>query len=258
MGIDLKPVEFTQPESFEFIQVNKAKARKIIARYPAGREQSAVMPLLMLAQQQNDGWLPQAAIDYVASILGMAPIKVKEVASFYTMYNLQPVGQYHIQVCGTTPCMLRGSQAIVDACKAKLGIDIGETTPDGKFTLTEVECLGACVNAPVMEVTTPEKDGYFEDLTPHLAQELIDLMAGDAMPDFGSQTGRAASSPETGSTTLILDPVKTVQEVKKKAAPKKKAPAKKPAAKKAPAKKAPAKKTTAVKTKSKPTKKTDN
>lgn len=214
MAIDLKPVEFTQPDSFEFSAENKAKAKKIIARYPAGREQSAVMPLLMLAQQQNDGWLPQAAIDYVAAILGMAPMKVKEVASFYTMYNMQPVGHFHIQVCGTTPCMLRGSEAVLEACEAHLGIRKGETTADGKFTLTEVECLGACVNAPIVEVTTPQEDGYYEDLTPHLAQELIQKMTRGELPEFGSQTGREGSCPETGATTLILNPNVTAKDKK--------------------------------------------
>ena len=228
MAIGIKPVEFTQPDSFLFTAKNKEKARKVIARYPAGREQSAVMPLLMMAQQQHDGWLPQAAIDYVASILGMAPIKVKEVASFYTMYNLQPIGQYHIQVCGTTPCALRGAEAIITALESQLGIKVGETTADGKFTLAEVECLGACVNAPMMEVTTPKKDGYYEDLTPHLAQTLVQQMIDGKLPAFGSQTGRMSSEPETGATTLILKAEK----------PKKTPP--KAAAKKAPAKKKPA------------------
>lgn len=208
MGIDLKPVEFEQPKSFEFSKKNKEKAKKIIARYPAGREQSAVMPLLTLAQQQNDGWLPQAAIDYVAAILGVAPMKVKEVATFYSMYNLQPIGQYHIQVCGTTPCALRGAKSVLEACESRLGLSKGETSADGKFTLTEVECLGACVNAPVMEVTTPHEDGYYEDLTPHLAQRLIDEMMLGKLPEYGSQSGRNASEPETGATVLLEEVTK--------------------------------------------------
>jgi len=231
MGIGLKPVEFTQPESFAFTGRNKTKAKELISRYPAGREQSAVMPLLMLAQQQNDGWLPQAAIDYVAAVLGMAPIKVKEVATFYSMYNLQPVGKFHIQVCGTTPCGLRGAEDIIEACKVHLGIGLGETTADGKFTLSEVECLGACVNAPVMEVTTAKDDGYYEDLTPHMAQTLIAEMAAGKLPKFGSLTGRVSSEPETGATTLLLKAEKPKKTPVKKAAPKK------AAAKKAPAKK---------------------
>ena len=251
MGIGHKPIEFTQPDSFEFSKEGKVKAKKVIARYPAGREQSAVMPLLMLAQQQHDGWLPQVAIDYVAAILGMAPMKVKEVATFYSMYNLQPIGKHHIQVCGTTPCALRGAGAIIDACQASLGIGLGETTPDGAFTLSEVECLGACVNAPVMEVTTPQHDGYYEDLTPHLSQQLIEQMAKGELPEFGSLSGRSSSEPETGATSLILDPTVKAKVVKK-------APAKKVPAKKAPVKKAPAKKTSVKKTATKkaPAKKT--
>lgn len=226
MSAGHKHVEFTQPDSFELNRKNREVAKKIIARYPAGREQSAVIPLLMLAQKQHDGWLPQAAIDYVAAVLGMAPMKVKEVASFYTMFNLRPVGHYHVQVCGTTPCALRGAEAVITACESRLGIQVGETTADGRFTLTEVECLGACVNAPMMQVTTPQDDGYYEDLTPHLAQVLLDQMMLGELPDFGSQVGRVSSEPETGATTLIL-----------KAAPAKKTGEKKPAAKKSPAKK---------------------
>lgn len=250
MGIGLKRVEFTQPDVFEFSAESKERAKKVIARYPAGREQSAVMPLLMIAQQQHEGWLPQAAIEYIASVLGMPPIKVKEVASFYTMYNLQPVGQFHIQVCGTTPCGLRGAEAIIEACKSQLGIGLGETTEDGKFTLSEVECLGACVNAPVMEVTTARDDGYYEDLTPHLAQELIDKMASGSLPAYGSVIGREGACPETGATTLILDSGKAKKTAAKKAAPTKKITPKKTESKKAvPAKKAKAaaKKTSAKK-----------
>ncbi len=232
MAIGIKPIEFTQPDSFLFTAKNKEKARKVISRYPAGREQSAVMPLLTLAQQQHDGWLPQAAMDYVASVLGMAPMKVKEVATFYSMYNLQPIGQYHVQVCGTTPCALRGAEAIITALESQLGIKVGETTPDGKFTLAEVECLGACVNAPMMEVTTPKKDGYYEDLTPHLAQTLVKQMIDGKLPAFGSQTGRVSSEPETGATTLLLKAEKPTKTPAKKAVAKKTAPKKKPAAKK--------------------------
>ncbi len=137
-------------------------AKTIIARYPAGRQQSAVMPLLALAQRQNGGWLPKAAMDYVAGMLGMAPVRVYEVASFYTMYNLDPVGKNVIEVCTTTPCWLRGSDAIVEACEKHLGIGLGETTADGQFTLREAECLGACVNAPMCSIG----EHYYEDLTP--------------------------------------------------------------------------------------------
>jgi NADH-quinone oxidoreductase E subunit len=202
MGIGLAKKEFEQPSSFEFTKENFAAAEKIIAKYPKGRQQSAVIPLLTLAQQQHEGWLPKAAMDYVASILSMPPIKVYEVATFYTMYNLQPIGKYHVQVCTTTPCWLRGSDEILHACEARLGIKVGGTTPDGKFTLSEVECLGACVNAPMIEVTSGATDGYYEDLTPFAVHEIIDRLSKDDMPEFGPVSGRSASEPVTGALTL--------------------------------------------------------
>ncbi len=218
MAHGVQVIEFIQPDNFTFTAKNKERARKIISRYPAGREQSAVMPLLTLAQQQHDGWVPQAAIEYIASVLGMPPMKVKEVATFYSMYNLAPIGYYHVQVCGTTPCALRGAEAIITAIEMQLGIKVGQTTADGKFTLSEVECLGACVNAPMLEVTTPKKDGYYEDLTPHLAQTLIAEMMEGKLPEFGSQTGRMGSAPETGATTLLVKVGKSAQKTNKSAA----------------------------------------
>ncbi len=257
-----------QPDKFEFTKENFIKAQEIIARYPEGRQQSAVMPLLALAQKQHDNWLPKAAIEYVASILGMAPMRVYEVASFYSMYNLQPVGKYHLQVCGTTPCWLRGAGDIIAACEAKLGIESGHTTADGLFTLTEVECLGACVNAPMMQVTSSEIDGYYEDLTPHIAQEIIDMLAANQIPEMGPQSQRHSSEPETGATSLLqrVKPVKpkfaaeittmddtgapsiAVEEAQEIVKAKKKAAAKKTAAKKS-SKKATAKTKTAAKAK---------
>jgi NADH-quinone oxidoreductase E subunit len=142
--------EMQQPENFAFDAEYGARAKIIIARYPEGRQASAVMPLLDLAQRQSGGWLPKAAMDHVAEILEMAPIRVYEVATFYTMYKLEPVGEHVVQVCTTTPCVLRGCAAVVDACRDELGVEFGETTDDGKFTLFEVECLGACVNAPMI------------------------------------------------------------------------------------------------------------
>ena len=141
-----------QPDTFEFTPENVERARAHIAKYPPGREASAVLPLLDLAQRQMGGWVPRAAMDYVAGLLGMAPIRVYEVATFYTMFNLRPVGRYLLQVCTTTPCWLRGSDAVVAACEKKLGIGIGGKTEDGLFSMIEVECLGACVNAPVLQV----------------------------------------------------------------------------------------------------------
>lgn len=179
------------PASFSFLADNARQAEVIIARYPEGRQQSAVMPLLALAQRQCGGWLPRAAMDYVAEKLGMAPVRVYEVASFYTMYNLEPVGRNVIQVCTTTPCWLRGSEAIVQTCKDKLGIQLNETTPDALFTLREVECLGACVNAPMCQIG----DEYYEDLTPDSMGRLIDAFARGDRPKAGPQNGRKSSEP---------------------------------------------------------------
>ncbi len=158
-----------EPASFIFNSENLAKAQEIIKRYPEGRQKSAVLPLLDLAQRQMHGWLPKVAIEYVAEFLQLPFIRAYEVATFYTMFNLKPVGKHHIQVCTTTPCWLRGSDKIVMACKKNLGIDIGQTTDDKQFSLVEVECLGACVNAPVVQIN----DDYFEDLTEEKMIEVI-------------------------------------------------------------------------------------
>ncbi|HEU0117679.1 MAG TPA: NADH-quinone oxidoreductase subunit NuoE [Alphaproteobacteria bacterium] len=187
-----------EPKSFTFTPENMKRAKEIIAKYPEGRQQSAVIPLLDIAQRQNDNWLPKAAMDYIADMLEMPLIKVYEVASFYTMFNLKPVGKNFIQVCTTTPCWLRGSADIVSACHIKLGIDPGETTEDGKFTLTEVECLGACVNAPMVQIN----DDFYEDLTPDLMGKLIDDLAAGKKPTVGSQTGRRGSCAQNGPTSL--------------------------------------------------------
>lgn len=185
-------------KSFAFSADNLAKAQAIIVKYPAGRQQSAVIPLLHLAQVQGGNWLPAVAIDYVADLLQMPRIKAHEVASFYTMFNLSPVGANFIQVCRTTPCWLRGADAITESCKKKLGIGLGETTADGKFSLVEVECLGACVNAPMVQIN----DDYYEDLTPELMEKLIDELAVGKKPSVGSQTGRKGSCALGGTTTL--------------------------------------------------------
>ena len=189
-------------ESFVFTPENSEQAKVIIARYPAGRQQSAVMPLLALAQRQCGGWLPKAAMDYVADMLGMVPVRVYEVASFYTMYNLEPVGKHLVQVCTTTPCWLRGSDAIVDACEKKLGVKCGGTTPDGQFTLMEVECLGACVNAPMMQVDNPAGSHFFEDLTPENTAAVLDALARGEQPKAGPQAGRKSSEPAGATATL--------------------------------------------------------
>lgn len=185
-------------KTFSFTSSNLKRAKEIIAKYPAGRQQSAVIPLLDIAQRQNDNWLPKVAMDYVAEMLEMAPIRVYEVASFYTMFNLQPVGKNFVQVCTTTPCWLRGSSDIMNTCKSKLGIGKGETTADGKFTLTEVECLGACVNAPMVQIN----DDFYEDLTPELMGKLLDDLAAGKKLTVGSQTGRRGSCAQNGPTSL--------------------------------------------------------
>ena len=185
--------------AFEFTAENKKIAEKHVAKYPKGRQQSAVMPLLDLAQRQCGGWLPKEALDYIANYLGMPLIRVYEVASFYSMYNLKPVGKHFLQVCTTTPCMLRGSDDVVAACKKKLGIGAGETTADGKFTMIEVECLGACVNAPILQVN----DDFYEDMDAASTGKLLDDLAAGRKPPIGSQIGRQGAAPLGGAKTLL-------------------------------------------------------
>jgi NADH-quinone oxidoreductase E subunit len=190
--------EAIQPASFAFTPENLAAAKKLMAKYPEGRQGSAVIAVLDLAQRQHDGWLPRAAMDHVAELLDMAPIRVYEVATFYTMFNLQPVGRHHIQVCRTTPCWLRGADDLTKACQRKLGIGLKERTADGKFSLMEVECLGGCVNAPVVQIN----DDFYEDLDPAKLEALLDRLARGEKPPIGSQIGRQYSAPVGGSTTL--------------------------------------------------------
>ncbi len=189
---------------FDFTEDNAKRAAVAVGHYPEGRQASAVMALLDLAQRQNDGWLSPDAIEYVANYLEMAPIRVHEVASFYSMYNTKPIGKHLIQVCRTTPCWLRGAAGLTDTCRDKLGIGLGETTDDGQFTLIEVECLGACANAPMVQIG----DDYFEDLSPERLIELLDdLKAGKDLA-AGSQIGRQGSMPEGGLTTLTELPAR--------------------------------------------------
>jgi NADH-quinone oxidoreductase subunit E len=189
--------------SFAWTPENAAKVKEIIGRYPPGRQQSAVMPLLDLAQRQvgaetqTQGWLPVPVMEMIGDTLGMAYIRVYEVASFYTMYNLAPVGRYHVQVCGTTPCMLRGSDDVLDACYKK-GLKKGATTADGLFTLTEVECLGACANAPMVQIN----DDNYEDLTQASMTAILDALAAGQTPKPGPQIDRQTSCPVGGPTTL--------------------------------------------------------
>jgi NADH-quinone oxidoreductase E subunit len=200
MSAPAEPVPFEQPGSFAFTAENLERAKQHIAKYPPGRQASAVLPLLWIAQEQSGGWLPRAAMDHVAQILDMAPIRVYEVATFYTMFNLRPVGRYLLQVCTTTPCWLRGSDAVIEACKRKLGIGVGGTTPDRLFTLVEVECLGACVNAPILQVN----DDFYEDVDGLATEALIDALREGRAPPPGSVLGRQGSEPVTGRTTLTV------------------------------------------------------
>lgn len=186
-----------EPESFAFTPEYLEKAKAFIAKYPAGRQQSAVMPLLDLAQRQ-EGWLSRAAMEVIAGMLDMAPIRVEEVATFYTMYNRKPVGRFHVQVCTNLPCMLRGSDDVVAAAKQALGVEFGDMTADGKFTLSEVECLGACVNAPMMQIN----DDYYEDLTAETTKAVLEALKRGETPKPGPQNGRQFSCPASGPTSL--------------------------------------------------------
>ena len=186
-----------QPAGFAFSEENRQAVQAVVARYPQGRQQSAVLPLLDLAQRQ-EGWVSVAAMDTIAGLLEMPAIRVYEVATFYTMFNLEPVGAFLVQVCTTTPCMLRGSDDIVAACRRRLGIGFDETTADGKFTLKEVECLGACVNAPVVQIN----DDYYEDLDAGKTVAILDAFSRSERPVRGPQDGRHSSEPASGAGTL--------------------------------------------------------
>jgi NADH-quinone oxidoreductase subunit E len=188
-----------QPPSFAFTPENEAWAKATIARYPPGKQASAVIALLWRAQEQHAGWLPEPAIRLVADMLGMAHIRALEVATFYTMFQLSPVGKKaHVQVCGTTPCMLRGAEALVEVCRRRIHADQHHLSADGDFSWEEVECLGACANAPMVQIW---KDTY-EDLTPALFETVLDGFASGTPPKAGSQIGRQASCPAGGPTTL--------------------------------------------------------
>ncbi len=187
------------PESFAFTPENLARAQQLIARYPEGRQASAVLALLDLAQRQHDNWVPEAALRYVAEMLEMSFIRIMEVATFYTMINLEPVGKYHLQLCRTTPCWLRGADDLRRCIKQKIGIGPGETSADGVFSMIEVECVGACVNSPVVQVN----DDYYEDLDADSLGRLLEALANGEAPAAGSVIGRQGSAPVTGPTTLL-------------------------------------------------------
>ena len=197
--MSLKKVSKNQPETFEFNEKALEVAKKIISNYPNGKQQSAVMALLYIAQRQNNNWIPLAAMKYIAKYLNMPYIKVYEVATFYTMYNLSPVGEYFIQVCTTTPCMLRGAYKLVNICKNKISEKESEISKDGKMSWMEVECLGACVNAPMMQIN----DDYFEDLNEIKLEKIIDNIKEGRKIEPGSYKGRKSSEPENNRSTLM-------------------------------------------------------
>jgi NADH-quinone oxidoreductase subunit E len=203
-GSTARAREDYQPETFAFDDASEAEIGPILQKYPPGKQASAVLPLLWLAQRQmarltGSAWVPTAAMDEVARRLGMAPIRVYEVGTFYTMFNLRPIGRWHLQVCTTTPCWLRGSDEVVAACRRVTGIGgWHETSADGLFTMTEVECLGACVNAPVLQVN----DNFYEDLDGASTERLLDALKRGELPRPGSVTGRQTSAPASGPNTL--------------------------------------------------------
>ncbi len=198
-------VNRTEPTHFAFDPESEAEIPRILAKYPAGRQASAVLPLMYLVQGQmrrhtGSAWVPRVAMDVIAARLDMPPIRVYEVATFYLMFNTKPIGKYHLQVCTTTPCWLRGSDEVVAACRKVAGLKgWGETSDDGLFTMTEVECVGACVNAPVLQID----NDFYEDLDYRLTEELLEkLKRGEAPPKPGSMTGRQTSAPAGGPNTL--------------------------------------------------------
>ena len=188
-----------QPENFEFNSSSLEAANSIIAQYPEGKQQSAVMALLYIVQKQNNNWIPLAAMKYIGKLLNMPYIKVYEVATFYSMFNLSPVGKFFVQVCTTTPCMIRGANKLVEACKEKISINESELSDDKSCSWTEVECLGACVNAPMMQIN----DDYFEDLDKEKTLKILDKILNGEKPKPGSYRGRINNEPENNRKTLL-------------------------------------------------------
>ncbi|MFL2893330.1 MAG: NADH-quinone oxidoreductase subunit NuoE [Candidatus Pelagibacter sp.] len=197
--MSLKKISKNQPEKFEFSHENIKSADQIIKNYPDGKKQSAVMALLYLAQRQNNNWIPLSALKFIAKYLNMPYVKVYEVATFYSMYNLSPVGDKFIQVCTTTPCMIRGAYKLVEACKEKISKDQNKISDSGKCSWIEVECLGACVNAPVVQIN----EDYFEDLNKEKMCSIIDKIEMNEQPKPGSYRGRTNSEPENTRKTLM-------------------------------------------------------
>lgn len=200
-----EPLMHAEPETFAFDSESEPEVTRAIAKYPEGRQASATIALLYTVQEQmrrvtGSGWVPRAGMDAVAARLKMAPIRVYEIATFYTMFNLKPVGKWHLQICTTTPCWLRGSDEIVATCRAETGITgWGDISADGLFSMSEVECLGACVNAPMMQINN---ENFYEDLDGKRTKALLDALRRDELPKPGSMSGRQTSAPEGGPNTL--------------------------------------------------------
>jgi NADH-quinone oxidoreductase E subunit len=194
MGNNFKKIanEELQPDNFSFSSENIVKAKDIVKMYPKNYRESSIMPLLSMAQSQNDGWLPKKAIEYVSNFLNVPEMKVLEIATFYSMYNLSPVGKHHIEICTTSPCMLRGSDNLLEKLKNWIGINTGEITDDNKFSLNRVECLGACVNAPVVKIN----ENYYEDLDLQSFEELINKLSKNKNVKIGPQSSRKGSEPK--------------------------------------------------------------
>ena len=197
--MSLKKISKEQPKVFEFSDQSLNAVEKVISNYPKNKQKSAVMPLLYIAQKQNDNWIPLAAMKVIAKTLSMPYIKVYEVATFYTMYNLAPVGEFFFQVCTTTPCMIRGAYKLVDVCKKKISENESEISKDGKSSWLEVECLGACVNAPMVQIN----EDYFEDLDSEKLEKIINKINNNEKPNPGSYRGRLSSEPENTRKTLL-------------------------------------------------------
>ena len=197
--MSIKKISEIQPESFEFLQVNLQEAENIIKKYPKNRKASAVLALLYLVQKQHDNWIPLEAIKYVAKFLEIPYIQVYEVATFYSMFNLAPVGKYFVQVCTTTPCMIRGTNKVLDVCKKHIAKNQNELSKNKLCSWTEVECLGSCVSAPMMQIN----QDYFEDLDEKKTEEIVQMLLNDKFPKPGSYKNRKNTAPEKGRTTLL-------------------------------------------------------
>ena len=197
--MSVKKISEKQPESFEFSKDNLLEAEKEIKKYPKNRKASAVIALLYLVQKQNENWIPLVAIKYVAKFLGVPYMQVYEVATFYSMFNLSPVGKYFVQVCTTTPCMIRGAKKIVDVCKKYISQNQHELSGNKLCSWIEVECLGACVNAPMMQIN----QDYFEDLDENKTRQIVQTLLEDKFPNPGSAKNRKNTAPEKGKTTLL-------------------------------------------------------